>query len=57
MQLLASRPSLTLYTTAYKAGHRFAIVNASTRVIQTLALLGLDSLLVARVEPQVAPLN
>lgn len=48
---------LTLYTTAHKAGHRFAILNASTRVVQTLALLGLDSLLLARLEPQAVPMN
>ena len=48
---------LALYTTAHKAGHRFAIVNASTHVIQTLALLGLDSLLLARTEPQANTLN
>jgi anti-anti-sigma regulatory factor len=48
---------LALYTTSHKAGHRFAIVNASTRVIQTLALLGLDSLLLARMEPQAAAFN
>ena len=48
---------LSLYTTAHKAGHRFAILNASTRVVQTLALLGLDGLLVARLEPQAASFN
>jgi anti-anti-sigma regulatory factor len=48
---------LTLYTTAHKAGHGFAILNASARVTQTLAMLGLDILLLARAEPQPAPLN
>jgi anti-anti-sigma regulatory factor len=48
---------LALYTAAKKAGHRFDILNASTRVAQTLALLGLDGLLLARIEPQPAPLN
>ena len=48
---------LALYTTSQKAGHRFGILNASTRVVQTLALLGLDSLLVARLEPQAASFN
>ncbi|MGA2653825.1 MAG: STAS domain-containing protein [Terracidiphilus sp.] len=48
---------LTLYTTAHKAGHRFDILNASTRVVQTLALLGLDGLLLAGIEPQAANLN
>jgi anti-anti-sigma factor len=48
---------LALYTSANKAGHRFAIVNASTRVIQMLALLGLDTLLVARTELQPVPFN
>jgi anti-anti-sigma regulatory factor len=48
---------LSLYTTSQKAGHKFAIVNASTHVVQTLALLGLDSLLLARMDPQAKPLN
>jgi anti-anti-sigma regulatory factor len=48
---------LALYTTSHKAGHRFAIVNASTRVIQMLALLGLDTLLVAQIEPLPVPIN
>jgi anti-anti-sigma regulatory factor len=48
---------LALYTTAKKTGHRFAILNASPRVVQTLALLGLDSLLLAGIEPQAAPFN
>jgi len=48
---------LALYTVAHKAGHQFAIVNASTHVAQTLALLGLDRLLLARVEPTAALLN
>jgi anti-anti-sigma regulatory factor len=48
---------LALYTTSQKAGHRFTIVNASTRVVQMLALLGLDGLLLARMEPQANPQN
>jgi anti-anti-sigma regulatory factor len=48
---------LALYTTSHKAGHQFAIVNASTRVIQMLALLGLDTLLVAQIEPLLVPIN
>lgn len=39
---------LSLYTTAHKAGHGFKILNASPRVQQTLALLGLDSILLSQ---------
>jgi anti-anti-sigma regulatory factor len=38
---------ISLYTAASKAGHGFTILNASTRVEQTLALLGLDQLLLS----------
>jgi anti-anti-sigma regulatory factor len=38
---------LALYTTAHKAGHDFTIFNASPHVRQTLALLGLDSILLS----------
>ncbi|MGA2218124.1 MAG: STAS domain-containing protein [Terracidiphilus sp.] len=39
---------LSLYTTAHKAGHRVTILNASPRVQQTLALLGLDCILLSQ---------
>jgi anti-anti-sigma regulatory factor len=48
---------LALYTTSQKAGHRFTIVNASTHVAQTLALLGLDSLLLTQPNFPAIPLN
>jgi anti-anti-sigma regulatory factor len=48
---------LALYTASQKAGHRFAILNASTRVVQMLALLGLDGLLLASAETQHTQLN
>jgi anti-anti-sigma regulatory factor len=48
---------LALYTTSQKAGHRFGVINASTRVVQMLALLGLDGLLLAPAQPHPTPLN
>jgi anti-anti-sigma regulatory factor len=39
---------ISLYTSASKAGHGFTILNASPHVAQTLALLGLDRLLLSQ---------
>jgi anti-anti-sigma factor len=39
---------VSLYTAARKSGHKFTIVNASPHVAQTLALLGLDSILLSK---------
>ena len=39
---------LSLYTTARKAGHAFTILNASPHVAQTLALVGLDRILLSQ---------
>lgn len=39
---------VALYTAARKSGHLFTIINASPHVAQTLALLGLDSLLLSK---------
>jgi anti-anti-sigma factor len=39
---------LSLYTTAHKAGHAFTILNASPHVAQTLALVGLDRILLSQ---------
>jgi anti-anti-sigma regulatory factor len=45
---------ISLYTTASKAGNVFTILNASPHVAQTLALLGLDQLLLSQSAPQVS---
>src|SRR6202044_1663736 len=39
---------ISLYWCADAAGNRFAVVNASTRVAEILALVGLDRILVSR---------
>ncbi len=38
---------ISLYGTAHSAGHEFAIVNASHRVAEILALVGLDRILIS----------
>jgi anti-anti-sigma factor len=38
---------VTLYSGASRAGHRFNVSNASPRVVQILAVVGLDRLLVS----------
>ena len=38
---------ITLYADACKAGHRFSVCNASPRVMQILALVGLDRILLS----------
>lgn len=39
---------LSLYTAARKAGHAFTILNATPHVAQTLALVGLDRILLSQ---------
>ncbi|MGO9340344.1 MAG: lipid asymmetry maintenance protein MlaB [Terracidiphilus sp.] len=39
---------VSLYCIASKAGHHFMVVNANERVVETLALVGLDALLVSK---------
>jgi anti-anti-sigma factor len=39
---------ISLYWCADAAGNRFAVVNASTRVAEILALVGLDRILISR---------
>ncbi len=39
---------VTLYCISSKAGHHFTVVNATERVVETLTLVGLDTLLLAQ---------
>jgi anti-anti-sigma regulatory factor len=39
---------VSLYCAAHKAGHAFTILNASQHVAQTLALVGLDRILLSQ---------
>lgn len=41
---------ISLYGAAHAAGHEFAIVNASSRVAEILAIVGLDRILASREE-------
>lgn len=48
---------VTLYCISSKAGHQFMVVNATKHVVETLTLVGLDTLLLqqnANAEPAVA---
>ncbi|MGA2218125.1 MAG: STAS domain-containing protein [Terracidiphilus sp.] len=42
---------ITLYADARQAGHHFSIFNVAPRVVQILAIVGLDRILVSRIAP------
>jgi len=41
---------ISLYGAAHAAGHQFAIVNASARVAEILQIVGLDRILISRIQ-------